>query len=1125
MTNVLSSFFSVPIHLSRALAYFLCLTFITTFFSCSDSLFDSSGKGHDRITLSGEIGQVAVTRVNDNGFADGDVMGVYIVDYHGNVPGQLQSSGNHADNVRHTFVEAENRWQSDIDMFWTDKHTHISVYSYYPYAQPDDVSSMPFVVEADQSQPTADGVMGGYEKSDFLWGHVDDVAPTESAITVPMSHRMGCARVTLVEGSGFASGEWAGTSRSVLAMNLRRESAVSLVDGSVTVKGEVSPSATIPARHDDEWRAIVVPQTVEPGTTLFAITVGGQPYRFTKKETITYATGKMTNFTIRVDKKPSEGRYALTLVGQTVTPWENDLVSHDAQTREYVIVHSVKGKLRSALAAAHKDYTRVKNLKVTGSLDAEDFAFMRDEMSVLEAINLKETTVYGDYTVSHDDNEEYHFNEKGVIPNKAFDNKKSLRHVVLPDRLRVIGYDAFYGCSSLTGSLYIPEGVEYVCDEAFAGCSSLKSDLSLPSTLKVIGKYAFSNCDFSCELVLPSSLRYIEPCAFYNNTGLYGQLHLPSSLEFIGHDAFSYCEGLRGDLVIPQKVSVIPDNCFTSCGFDGTLTLHDGVTSVGASAFQSTDLKGELHLPDRLEFIGAGAFSSCKFSGSLTIPRGIEVISGAAFNNTSFSGTVTLPSSVQTVGSNAFSSCHDISRLVIPQSVENIRERAFYDCTSLSSVVCDNVAPPHIYALAFDDATKQRAALEVPETAVSVYRNTAEWSGFRNITAHHELSCSPSAVSLLNKAVKRSLTIDADGGWEVVSKPSWCSLSSMSGTRKTSISLSVSALSHGSGTRSGKIVFRLRNSSYSCECTVTQYDYEYDENQWITLHRATQGAHGGINVVLLGEGFDAAAVAGGEWLSAVRDIAGKLFSVEPYKTYKPYFNVYASVTLSGRPGIDQKADTRHTRFSTVYEGGSGFSSDYDALMSFVTTAPSVDKTGLPQTLVIVVPNTTERDGNARLWTNGRAVAYCPRSVYGDDVATLTSVLRYAGGFAFAKLGDETVRYNGFITGTEARNIRNMQAAGWYDNLSLLPSPQGSAWKRLMADSRYNAIVDVYDGGYGYLQGVFRSEPTSCLGSNTPYYNAVSRESIVRRIMRYAGQSYSFDDFLSHDKASSQQTGR
>ena len=81
--------------------------------SCSQELFnvpwqeetDSSG----RIQLAGEINQVATTRVNDDGFADGDVMGVYIVDYEGTQPGTLLTKGNRGDNVRRTFDEAPHR--------------------------------------------------------------------------------------------------------------------------------------------------------------------------------------------------------------------------------------------------------------------------------------------------------------------------------------------------------------------------------------------------------------------------------------------------------------------------------------------------------------------------------------------------------------------------------------------------------------------------------------------------------------------------------------------------------------------------------------------------------------------------------------------------------------------------------------------------------------------------------------------------------------------------------------------------------------------------------------------------------------------------------------------------------
>lgn len=317
--------------------------------ACSDSLFDEAGgklNSEDRIQLSGDITQLSVTRVNDSGFCDGDVMGVYVVDYDGGTPGTLKPSGNRGDNVRHTYEEASNHWNSAYDLFWKDKHTHIDVYGYYPFANPESIDDYQFEVQKDQSKASEDGEMGGYEASDFLWGKVGDVAPTTNVIRLPLSHRMSNARVTLIQGSGFAEGEWANTEKIVLAPNLVRKASINLANGEVKPAGSVESTATIPSRVVDEWRTIVVPQTLKPSTTLFSITIGGVPYKFAKNEALTYVAGKMMNFGIKVDKKAASGQYKLTLVSESITPWENDLVSHDATAKEYVIVNSTAGHLK-----------------------------------------------------------------------------------------------------------------------------------------------------------------------------------------------------------------------------------------------------------------------------------------------------------------------------------------------------------------------------------------------------------------------------------------------------------------------------------------------------------------------------------------------------------------------------------------------------------------------------------------------------------------------------------------------------------------------------------------------------------------------------------------------------------
>ena len=63
--------------------------------------------------------------------------------------------------------------------------------------------------------------------------------------------------------------------------------------------------------------------------------------------------------------------------------------------------------------------------------------------------------------------------------------------------------------------------------------------------------------------------------------------------------------------------------CFDGCNFNGTLTLHDGITVIGYRAFAYNSLKGELKLPKGLVMIGDDTFNSCDFSGELTIPASV----------------------------------------------------------------------------------------------------------------------------------------------------------------------------------------------------------------------------------------------------------------------------------------------------------------------------------------------------------------------------------------------------------------------------------------------------------------------------------------------------------------------
>ena len=1110
---------------------------------CSDDLFSGDYSQHDsnRIQLSGDIDQLAVTRVNDNGFCNGDVMGVYIVDYEGNNPGTLKVSGNRGDNVRHTFDEPNYKWNSAYDLFWKDKHTHIDVYGYYPYANPESIEDYQFEVQKDQSSATEDGEMGGYEASDFLWGKVSDVAPTTSVIRLPLAHRMSNARVTLIQGSGFADGEWAKTKKIVLTANVARKASINLSTGEIKTVGSVENNMTIPSRTNDEWRTIVVPQTVAAGRTLFSITIGGVPYKFTKNEALTYVSGKMMNFGIKVDKQTGSGAYKLTLVSESITPWENDLVSHDATAKEYIVINSTPGGLKKAITAANKDYTQVRNLKITGQINAKDFYFMRDSMLRLSALNLKEVRIKG-----WGKNEEYEENMDDQIPNSAFyfiqtvGGSNSLNRIVLPDTLKSIGSNAFYGCKYLSGSLIIPEGVTEIKRGAFNGCIGLNGILSLPSTLKKLGNRGeddmgdegtdyyggvFQNCrNLTGNLILPDNLELIRGYCFSGCSGLYGELRLPAKLKRMGNCAFSYCSGFTGSLSIPQGITALPSEAFHNCGFNGTLTLHDGITNIANDAFANCHFKGELHLPKSLKVISENVFCNNDFSGTLTLPSTLTHIGSNAFaNNWRLMGVLDIPNEVESIGESAFSNCKMLEGIIFPESMETIRQGAFNECYGINSIVCKGTMPAHIESGAFNGVAKDNFSLEVPESAISQYQAAPGWCDFKRIAAHHELVCRPSVACALRTLHKQKLVINAEGEWEVASKPDWCEVSPASGNKKTEVILTIKGMAKTADSREGKVVFRLKDKDYTHECSVSQYGYEYGEDEWITLQKATKGNKGGINIVLLGDGFNAKDIASGEYLKDIKQEVEYFFGIEPYKTYRDYFNVYTAIPLSTESGVGTVNTIRYNRFNTTFTGGVGLKADYDEIFDYALGAPTVNKGNLNQTLIIIVPNSTDYGGICQMWPDGSAIAFCPKSTYGYPLNTRGVIQHEAGGHGFGKLGDEYIYHNAFIDACGCSccgHVLEFNAAkslGWYDNLELTGKMHSVGWSHLIFDDRYSDIVDIYEGGYMHNRGVFRSEPNSCMNNDIPYYSTISRESIVKRIKAYAGETYSFEDFVKNDK--------
>ena len=1076
--------------------------------SCQmDENFDAPDQEQIPIALAGDINQLAVTRASDNGFASGDQVGIWAVNYDEDTPGTLDLKDNQATNVRFTF-DGSSTWTPDYDIYYKDKSTKVDIYGYYPYSSAiSSIEAWPFEVQEDQSTVSAHGVMGGYEASDFLWAKREAVTPTASAIQLLFQHKMSCVVVTLQEGTGFSDGEFASLSQSVLINNVKRNATINFATGEVNATGAVPARSTVPAAYESGFRAIVVPQTVSSASSLFSITLGGTAYTYSEGTAFTYVAGKQHNFDVTVDKK-ADGGYNVT-VQTSISAWTNDNSSHEFTAKEYVVVNvETAGTLGETLTAAGKNPAAIKYLKVLGTVNADDFYYMRDNMSVLQGVNMQETKI-----------------EEGKIPDKAFNGKTSLVSFMFPsgnhnNSIESVGSSAFSG-TSLSGALVIPEGIATIGGSAFSGTEV--TSLSLPSTLTSIGASSFSQCQLlGGQLTLPQGLVSIGDFAFWGCV-FSGTLSLPESLEKLGGSAFRQCLYFTGKLSIPSKVTEIGERTFEyDYGFT-SLELHDGITSIGGEAFWACQFKGDLYLPSSLIRIERYAFyGNSGFSGTLVLPASLTYIGEMAFLNCSrLSGVLEIPETITSLHQTVFKGCCGLEGIILPSTMESIGANAFNGCTGISSITSYAAQPPTIVSTnAFDGVAKDNFTVEVPESSVNDYTYATGWNEFKRIAAHHEFSISRRLYKTLNTSENRTFILRAESGasWSIESQPDWVTVSPASGTGKTDVTVTVSSLTSGEGDRTGEVVFLLDGKDYRSTMTVEQYDYDYADGSVKVEQTHSKGS--GIPIVFLGDCYDASDIADGSYLADTEEAIGYFFDIEPYKTYQDYFDVYVVFGKSEDSGVGSVNTIREAKFGTQYSLTGG-SLQNDGTEAFAYAKKADANMDVTKGLVVMILNSSDYGGVTYMWNDGSAIALCPKSTdaYPYDFRGL--VQHEAGGHGFGKLADEYIYVNAFIDACNCTNphldeFRAAKANSWYKNLSETADRNAVPWSHLMYHDSYANTVDIYEGGFFHTRGIYRSESNSCMNNNIPYYSAISRQAIVERIMDYAGETFSLDDFYAND---------
>lgn len=309
-------------------------------------------------------------------------------------------------------------------------------------------------------------------------------------------------------------------------------------------------------------------------------------------------------------------------------------------------------------------------------------------------------------------------------------------------------------------------------------------------------------------------------------------------------------------------------------------------------------------------------------------------------------------------------------------------------------------------------------------------------------------------------------------------------------------------------------------------------DYYYSsdfsaDGKTFKIQDATEGD--GIPLILMGDAFTDRLIADGTYASAMNKAVEAFFAIEPYHSFRQYFNIsYVNVVSMN----EVYADDASTALSTKFGSGSVVRGDDKTVISRLGSL--VSPITRPRALIIVVMNAPRYGGTTYLYNYpnasgdygiGEAIVYIPLCTSDEE---FTQVLQHeAGGHGFGKLADEYVSPSaGAIPNEVLINYSSLQKVGFYKNVSFTSNPDWVPWSEFLLDDRYQwEGLGVFEGACTYKTGVWRATENSMMRYNTGGFNAPSREAIFYRLHKLAFGSnwiYDFEEFVEYDEINIQQ---
>ena len=352
---------------------------------------------------------------------------------------------------------------------------------------------------------------------------------------------------------------------------------------------------------------------------------------------------------------------------------------------------------------------------------------------------------------------------------------------------------------------------------------------------------------------------------------------------------------------------------------------------------------------------------------------------------------------------------------------------------------------------------------------------------------------------------------------------------------------------------------------------ITDFGTVHLGNSWVSdspetieyLHQ-TKGSKKNV-VSILADGFLEEELDDFELLA--KSAVDYLFSVEPYKSYKDYFTVYLHRVASNESGAGvTDGDGNIVTEVDNYFGSRWGESSYSDMTAESSKVQSYIRNHVPEVIsgeltylqvpAVLLINDNRYGGICHIYRNGWSYAQVPyqhagrsirwsfpkvqavnprddsegyrdttddeRDEMGRHVGDWRNTfLHEFGGHGYGRLTDEywstTTKYTApeSVAGHSYQVPYAVNISGFYDEVPWQADLLDNLDELIERNPDYQRI-GIWHGGQQSLYYRWRSEKTSCMIDNRPYFSAWQRMLIVREILFKAGETFDMQAFLDHD---------